>query len=62
MKVAAEKSNPMGRLGDPEADIAPVAVFLASEDCRYMTGNTLFVGGGTHINGSAWAPDLPDDA
>jgi NAD(P)-dependent dehydrogenase (short-subunit alcohol dehydrogenase family) len=62
LKVAAEKSNPMGRLGDPETDIAPVAVFLASEDCRYMTGNTLFVGGGTHINGSAWAPDLPDDA
>ena len=24
-----------------------------------MTGNTLFVGGGTHINGSAWAPQLP---
>src|SRR6476661_10643684 len=56
LKVAAEKSNPMGRLGDPETDIAPVAVFLASEDCRYMTGNTLFVGGGTHINGSAWVP------
>jgi len=62
LKVAAEKSNPMGRMGDPDTDIAPVALFLASEDCRYMTGNTLFVGGGTHINGSAWAPDLPDDA
>ena len=60
LRVQAEASIPMGRLGDPEADIAPVAVFLASEDCRYMTGNTLFVGGGTHINGSAWAPKLPD--
>jgi NAD(P)-dependent dehydrogenase (short-subunit alcohol dehydrogenase family) len=60
LRVQAEASIPMGRLGDPEADIAPVAAFLASEDCRYMTGNTLFVGGGTHINGSAWAPKLPD--
>ena len=61
LRAQAEVSVPMGRLGDPEADIAPVAVFLASDDCRYMTGNTLFVGGGTHINGSAWAPALPDD-
>ena len=60
IKAQAEASNPMGRLGDPERDIAPVALFLASEGCRYMTGNTLFVGGGTHINGSAWAPQLPD--
>ena len=61
LRAQAEASIPMGRMGDPETDIAPVAVFLASEDCRYMTGNTLFVGGGTHINGSAWAPVLPDD-
>ena len=60
LRAQAEASIPMGRMGDPELDIAPVAVFLASEDCRYMTGNTLFVGGGTHINGSAWAPKLPD--
>ena len=62
LEAQAEASIPMGRLGDPETDIAPVAVFLASDDCRWMTGNTLFVGGGTHINGSAWAPELPDDA
>ena len=61
LKAQAEASNPMGRLGDPEGDIAPVAVFLESEGCRYLTGNTLFVGGGTHINGSAWAPNLPDE-
>lgn len=51
-------ANPMGRLGDPETDIGGVAVFLASEDARYLTGNTLFVDGGAHINGVAWAPDL----
>ena len=60
LEAAADASNPMGRIGDPEADIAPVAVFLASEDCRYLTGNTLFVDGGAHINGVAWAPDLPE--
>lgn len=53
-------ANPMGRLGDPEADIGGVALFLASEDCRYVTGNTLFVDGGGHINGVAWAPAFED--
>jgi NAD(P)-dependent dehydrogenase (short-subunit alcohol dehydrogenase family) len=56
----ADQANPMGRLGDPLSDIAPVAVFLASDDARYLTGNTLFVDGGAHINGVAWAPSLPD--
>jgi NAD(P)-dependent dehydrogenase (short-subunit alcohol dehydrogenase family) len=60
LEAAADAANPMGRLGDPETDIAPVALFLASEDARYLTGNTLFVDGGSHINGAAWAPDLPD--
>ena len=54
----ADAANPMGRMGDPYDDIAPVAVFLASEGSRYLTGNTLFVDGGSHINGVAWAPDL----
>lgn len=53
-------ANPMGRLGDPEADIGGVALFLASDDARYLTGNTLFVDGGGHINGVAWAPALDD--
>ena len=54
----------MVRIGDPEADVAPVAVFLASENCRCLTGNTLFVDGGGDINGAAWArpicPNRPD--
>ena len=58
--AAADAANPMGRIGDPDLDIAPVAVFLASEASRYVTGNTLFVDGGGHINGSAWKPDLGD--
>jgi NAD(P)-dependent dehydrogenase (short-subunit alcohol dehydrogenase family) len=60
LEAMADASNPMGRLGDPDADIAPVAVFLASDDARYLTGNTLFVDGGSHINGVNWAPDLPE--
>ncbi|GAA0941532.1 SDR family oxidoreductase [Actinocorallia libanotica] len=56
--AAADSANPMGRLGDPETDIAPVVVFLASDGARYLTGNTLFVDGGSHINGVAWTPNL----
>ncbi|WP_419917697.1 SDR family NAD(P)-dependent oxidoreductase [Candidatus Poriferisocius sp.] len=56
----AEAANPMGRMGDPEADIAPVALFLSTEDARYLTGNTLYVDGGSHINGASWVPDLPE--
>ncbi len=55
---AADGANPMGRIGDCYEDISPVALFLASEGCRYLTGNTLFVDGGSHINGAGWAPDL----
>lgn len=58
LEALADAANPMGRMGDPFDDIAPVAVFLASDGCRYLTGNTLFVDGGSHINGVAWAPDL----
>jgi NAD(P)-dependent dehydrogenase (short-subunit alcohol dehydrogenase family) len=60
VEASADAANPMGRLGDPEDDIAPVAVFLASSGAQYLTGNTLFVDGGSHINGSSWAPVLPD--
>ena len=52
-------ANPMGRIGDPLSDIAPVAVFLAGDGSRYLTGNTLYVDGGAHINGVAWAPARP---
>ena len=38
--------TPLRRIGEPEADIGPVAVFLASDLSRYMTGQTLMVDGG----------------
>jgi 3-oxoacyl-[acyl-carrier protein] reductase len=37
--------TPLGRIAQP-ADIAPVAVFLASEDSRWVTGETLAASGG----------------
>jgi 3-oxoacyl-[acyl-carrier protein] reductase len=37
--------TPLGRTGQPD-DIAPVAVFLASDDSRWVTGETLAVSGG----------------
>lgn len=38
---------PLRRMGDPEDDIAPIVVFLASDDSQYMTGQTLMADGGT---------------
>ncbi len=40
---------PMRRVGDPEKDIGRVAVFLASEDADYITGQTFMVDGGAHM-------------
>lgn len=37
---------PLGRLGEADTDIAPIAIYLASEEGNYMTGQTLFVDGG----------------
>jgi 3-oxoacyl-[acyl-carrier protein] reductase len=39
--------TPLGRTGQPD-DIAPVAVFLASDESRWVTGDTLAVSGGLH--------------
>ena len=40
-----EAQTPLGRIGQPQ-DIAPAAVFLASGDAGWITGETLLVGGG----------------
>lgn len=38
---------PLRRLGDPEGDIGRTAVFLASDDANYITGQTIMVDGGS---------------
>ena len=47
-RMMAER--PIGRLGDPLDDIAPVAVFLAAPESGYLTGHTLYADGGAHIS------------
>ncbi|MDV7999961.1 SDR family NAD(P)-dependent oxidoreductase [Rhodococcus sp. IEGM 1408] len=58
MAAGMAAANPMGRVGDPLEDIGPVAAFLAGDASRYLTGNTLYVDGGSHINGVQWAPSV----
>jgi 3-oxoacyl-[acyl-carrier protein] reductase len=41
----AVQQAPLGRTGQP-SDVAPVAVFLASDDARWVTGEILVVSGG----------------
>jgi gluconate 5-dehydrogenase len=45
LKNTFESMVPMGRLGDPE-EIAPLALYLASDASSYMTGATLVIDGG----------------
>jgi 3-oxoacyl-[acyl-carrier protein] reductase len=44
-QLQAVQQTPLGRVGQP-ADIAAVAVFLASDEARWLTGETLFATGG----------------
>jgi NAD(P)-dependent dehydrogenase (short-subunit alcohol dehydrogenase family) len=43
---ALRKELLLKRFGDAEADVAPAALFLATDDSRYLTGQTLNVNGG----------------
>jgi 3-oxoacyl-[acyl-carrier protein] reductase len=40
-----ESKTPLGRVGQPQ-DIAPAAVFFASDDSAWLTGETLVIAGG----------------
>lgn len=59
--------NPVGRMGDPRNDIAPVILFLASPAAGYITGELIHVDGGAHLARRASKPadlsifDAPPD-
>jgi 3-oxoacyl-[acyl-carrier protein] reductase len=44
-RTQIEAHTPLGRIGQP-TDIAPAAVFLASSDSAWLTGETLYISGG----------------
>src|SRR5947199_7459770 len=45
MRKMFESQKPLGRVGETE-DIAPAAVFFASDDSTWVTGETLLIAGG----------------
>ncbi|MFA5432510.1 MAG: SDR family NAD(P)-dependent oxidoreductase [Candidatus Paceibacterota bacterium] len=45
MNNLIEGMTPLGYMGEPE-DIANAAIYLASDDSKYVTGNILYVDGG----------------
>ncbi|MBO0995474.1 3-oxoacyl-[acyl-carrier-protein] reductase [Bacillus sp. SD088] len=47
-KEAMLKQIPLGSLGEPK-DIAALTVFLASDDAKYITGQTIHVNGGMYM-------------
>jgi regulator of RNase E activity RraA len=47
--------TPLGRFGEPE-DIAPVAVFLASDDSHWVTGESIRAAGGVRVAGVCVTP------
>jgi 3-oxoacyl-[acyl-carrier protein] reductase len=47
MRKWVESTAPLGRIGQVD-DIAPTAVYLASDNSKYMTGEILTVSGGMH--------------
>lgn len=47
---------PLGRMGDPMADIGGAVVMLASDAGRFINGQTIHVDGGRHIAGAVIDP------
>lgn len=49
LKAAMEARTPLGRVGDITSDIGSVALFLASDDAGYVTGQTIVCDGGSFM-------------
>jgi NAD(P)-dependent dehydrogenase (short-subunit alcohol dehydrogenase family) len=53
LRSALSRQIPLGRIAEPE-DIGGAAVFLASDEARYITGQMLFIDGGILANQLSW--------
>jgi len=56
MKTRILEQVPLGRFGNAEKDIGPMALFLASDEAAYITGAQVVIDGG-HLAGP-WRPPL----
>ncbi len=50
MKTAQREFAPLGRVGEPQ-DVANAALFLASDEADYITGDLIIVDGGLSMTG-----------
>ncbi|HQV56784.1 MAG TPA: SDR family oxidoreductase [Ilumatobacteraceae bacterium] len=49
LQAATAARTPLGRVGDITSDIGSVALFLASDDSSYVTGQTIVCDGGSFL-------------
>ena len=49
LRERLEARTALGRVGDAEDDVGAVAAFLASDDGRYVTGQTVVCDGGSFL-------------
>ena len=50
IKASGREFAPLGRVGEPQ-DVANLALFLASDEAAYITGELIFVDGGLALGG-----------
>jgi NAD(P)-dependent dehydrogenase (short-subunit alcohol dehydrogenase family) len=50
MRAAGHQAAPLGRVGEPQ-DVANLALFLASDEAAWLTGDMIFIDGGLALGG-----------
>lgn len=51
--------TPMGRMGDPEADIGGAVLLLVTDSGRFLTGHVLYADGGQHLTPTPFEALVP---